>query len=85
MANSTTNYTSSTYIEGDFSASTTYFSNLASSADVSTREFKGTGRDGSYYTYEITANWDYSLLNKNCVQTSIDGLRKGTLADGTTS
>ncbi|MUT68785.1 hypothetical protein GOM71_23225 [Paenibacillus sp. NEAU-GSW1] len=62
------NYTSSTYIKGDFTDSLDLLDELAQGYT----EKYGTGK-----------NKDYNLLSNNCVEISWKALQKGTLTDGT--
>ena len=74
LHDSNDDYTTSTYIEGDFSASVRYYLNLIRNTTI-TEDIQG----GSHYYI----NSDYSLFHNNCMQVAYDGLRQGTLPDGT--
>jgi hypothetical protein len=65
---STHEYTSSTYIEGDFTKSLEYFNGLKKTYDENDNNGDTTG---------------YRLLYNNCLQQQLIALKKGTTNDGT--
>ena len=74
LHDSSDNYTTATYIEGNFNDSIDYFLKQIRSANM-TEEI----RDGKHY-YK---NGTYDLTDKNCMTVSFEGLKKGILSDGT--
>ncbi len=74
LHDSSDEYTTGTYIEGDFSASVSYFLEQAIGANMS-EEIKG-----GKHEYK---NNSYGLFGNNCMTVSFGGLKKGTLTDGT--
>ena len=81
---STKNYTSATFVEGNFNASVDYFNNLVANTRIDSGYKVGTGKYDKPTTMEYyQINTAYSLINANCLQMSMKGFDKGTLNDGT--
>ena len=74
LHDSSDEYTTGTYIEGNFSASVSYFLEQAKGANMSEEI-----RDGKH-EYK---NNSYGLLSNNCMMVSFDGLKRGMLTDET--
>ena len=74
LHDSSDKYTTGTYIEGDFSASVSYFLEQAKGANMAEKIKNG--------KHEYKNN-SYGLFGNNCMTVSFDGLKKGTLPDGT--
>ena len=77
LHDSSTNYKHSTYIEGDFSASIDYYLKQIRGAD-----FTDTITDKGKHIY---GNDTYKTTSWNCMHLSFEGLKEGTLADGSTN
>jgi len=80
---STKNYTSATFVEGDFNASVDYFKNLVSGTTIEKGYRMEVGRYDKPTMEYYQINKSYDLWDANCLQMSMKGFYKGTLKDGT--
>ena len=80
---STKNYTSATFVEGDFNASVDYFKNLVSGTTIEKGYRMEAGRYDKPTMEYYQINKSYDLWDANCLQMSMKGFYKGTLMDGT--
>lgn len=80
---STKNYTSATFVEGDFNASVDYFKNLVSNTTIESGYKMEAGRYDKPTLEYYQINKSYDLWNANCLQMSMKGFNKGKLKDGT--
>ncbi|WP_337399150.1 RHS repeat-associated core domain-containing protein, partial [Congzhengia sp.] len=79
----TTGYTSATFVEGYFNASSNYFKNLIANTTIeSGYRYEASTYEKPTYNYYVE-NTSYKLFGKNCLQMSMEGFYKGTLKDGT--
>ncbi|WP_407422221.1 hypothetical protein [Methanobrevibacter sp.] len=80
---STKNYTSATFVEGDFNASVDYFKDLVAGTTIEKGYRMEVGRYDKPTMEYYQINKSYSLLKANCLQMSMKGFYKGTLKNGT--
>ena len=80
---STKNYTSATFVEGDFNASVDYFKDLIAGATIEKGYRMEAGRYDKPTMEYYQINKSYDLWDANCLQMSMKGFYKGTLKDGT--
>ena len=80
---STKNYTSATFVEGNFNDSVDYFKELVYSTTIEKGYRMEAGRYDKPTMEYYQINKSYDLWSANCLQMTMKGFNKGTLKNGT--